>query len=193
MIGNDIVDLYVAAKESNWRRKGFLEKVFSKEEQVIIAKAPCKHQMVWLLWSFKEAAYKAHQRNFGHVPVLNWHRQKCHLKTLSENTASGRVEIEGSDYKISSDITPEYIHTIATSAESFIFKSVVSEGSGDTAKKRLLEKVSQGYAVSPEKLTVKKTSLGIPYIQYGNQTLCTEFSLSDHGRYSAFSLSLRIS
>ena len=33
MIGNDIVDLKQAAKDSNWQRPRFLDKVFTKHEQ----------------------------------------------------------------------------------------------------------------------------------------------------------------
>ena len=32
-IGNDIVDLNLAKTESNWQRKGFLEKQFTQKEQ----------------------------------------------------------------------------------------------------------------------------------------------------------------
>ena len=32
MIGNDIVDLNLAKTESNWQRKGFLEKQFTDSE-----------------------------------------------------------------------------------------------------------------------------------------------------------------
>jgi hypothetical protein len=33
MIGNDVVDLALAQKESNWKRKGFLNKLFTSVEQ----------------------------------------------------------------------------------------------------------------------------------------------------------------
>ena len=33
MIGNDIVDLNLAKTQSNWQRKGFLERQFTKKEQ----------------------------------------------------------------------------------------------------------------------------------------------------------------
>ena len=33
MIGNDIIDLSAAKLESNWQRRGFLEKQFTKNEQ----------------------------------------------------------------------------------------------------------------------------------------------------------------
>ena len=36
MIGNDIIDLAETRLRSNWKRPGFLEKVFSVEEQKII-------------------------------------------------------------------------------------------------------------------------------------------------------------
>ena len=36
MIGNDIVDLKLAKNQSNWQRKGFLEKQFTEEEQKTI-------------------------------------------------------------------------------------------------------------------------------------------------------------
>lgn len=72
MIGNDVVDLELAKKESNWKRKGFLDKLFTKAEQEIIQKAPNQEEMVWVLWSIKESVYKAYQRidyNEGFYPI----------------------------------------------------------------------------------------------------------------------------
>ena len=39
MIGNDIVDLQLAKKQSNWQRKGFLDKQFTVSEQEEIARS----------------------------------------------------------------------------------------------------------------------------------------------------------
>ena len=36
MVGNDLVDLQIAKSQSNWRRKGFLEKQFTIKEQQLI-------------------------------------------------------------------------------------------------------------------------------------------------------------
>ena len=58
MLGNDIVDLQLAAKQGNWRRKGYLQKIFTSQEQDLISNATDQNQIVWLLWSMKEAAYK---------------------------------------------------------------------------------------------------------------------------------------
>lgn len=72
MIGNDVVDLVLAQKESNWKRKGFLNKLFTSLEQDFIQKAPNQDEMVWMLWSIKESVYKAYQRinyNEGFYPI----------------------------------------------------------------------------------------------------------------------------
>ena len=58
MIGNDVIDLELTRIESNWQRKGFLEKLFSVREQKMIQNAENSELMVWNLWSRKEAAYK---------------------------------------------------------------------------------------------------------------------------------------
>ncbi len=68
MIGNDVVDLQLAKTQSNWQRKGFLEKQFTEEEQQTILNSENPFLQVWLFWSMKEAAYKCyvqeHQKRF---------------------------------------------------------------------------------------------------------------------------------
>jgi hypothetical protein len=39
VIGNDIVDLALARKESNWKRPGYLNKIFTTKEQLLISSA----------------------------------------------------------------------------------------------------------------------------------------------------------
>lgn len=193
MIGNDIIDLSLAGRESNWERKGFLEKVFSREEQVMVLTAQNSGQMVWLLWSFKEAAYKAHQRLYGHPPILNWLRQKCKLTSLTKFSASGEVNINGKNYFTSSLITSEYIHTTAAKDNKTPLQNVLFEGPSEVTKKQLLKQISDHFSVHYSKLSFHSNKLGIPYIQYKNKSFFTDFSFSDHGRYSGFSVSLRIS
>lgn len=62
MIGNDIVDLKLAKIESNWRRRGFLDKIFTRHEQELILNDSNPEIMVWNLWTRKEAAYKIWNR-----------------------------------------------------------------------------------------------------------------------------------
>ena len=63
-LGNDIIDLNLAKTQSNWERKGFLEKQFTEQEQEIILNSTNSFLQVWLFWSMKEAAYKCYTQEF---------------------------------------------------------------------------------------------------------------------------------
>lgn len=108
MIGNDIVDLVLAKKESNWRRKGFLDKIFTPKEQLLISNMVDPEVMVWNLWTRKEAAYKIYNRETGvrgYFPLQ--------LECFYENSISGTVCIKGKTYFTKTEISEDSIHTIA--------------------------------------------------------------------------------
>jgi len=110
MIGNDIVDLDLARKESNWRRKGFLEKIFTSHEQQLIHDYLNPELMVWNLWSRKEAAYKIYNRKTGISGYFPW-RLQCRY----ENEFSGTVAIDDFIFYTQTQITDSFIHSIAVS------------------------------------------------------------------------------
>lgn len=58
MIGNDIIDLDLAHSESCIYRKGWMDKLFTIQEQCFIHEACDSELTAWLLWSMKEAVYK---------------------------------------------------------------------------------------------------------------------------------------
>jgi len=101
MIGNDVVDLVLAKKESNWKRKGFLDKLFTTLEQNLISKATNQEEMVWMLWSIKESVYKAYQRinyNEGFYPIkikiLAINNQNESIIELFETIFHGKTSID---------------------------------------------------------------------------------------------------
>ncbi|MFA9191657.1 4'-phosphopantetheinyl transferase superfamily protein [Flavobacterium sp. FZUC8N2.13] len=109
MIGNDIVDLALARKESNWKRKGFLDKIFTQKEQWLIANAQNPEVMVWNLWSRKEAAYKIYNRETGireYIPMQ--------LVCYYENETTGTVFCNERVYYTETIITNVSVYTIAT-------------------------------------------------------------------------------
>ncbi|MBW4361782.1 4'-phosphopantetheinyl transferase family protein [Flavobacterium taihuense] len=110
MIGNDIVDLDLARKESNWQRKGFLEKIFSLEEQYLIHNDSNPEIMVWNLWSRKEAAYKIFNRNTGISGYFPW-RLNCSYEDLN----SGTVIVSDFVFHTQTQITDSYVYSIAVS------------------------------------------------------------------------------
>ena len=108
MIGNDIVDLNLAKTESNWRRKGFLEKQFTDFEIKEILSSVNPFMQVWLFWSMKEAAYKCYTQEYQ---KRFFAPKKFSCKIVSNS--KGIVQIEDEIYLTKSTITENYIHTIA--------------------------------------------------------------------------------
>ena len=121
MIGNDVVDLVLAQKESNWKRKGFLNKVFTPFEQELIQQAPNQEEMVWMLWSIKESVYKAYQRikyNEGFYPTK--------IKVLKINSKNESIiQLFDTIFYGKTAITTDSINTITLLNEAD-FKNVIN-------------------------------------------------------------------
>ncbi|HWR94554.1 MAG TPA: 4'-phosphopantetheinyl transferase superfamily protein [Flavobacterium sp.] len=112
MIGNDVVDLALAQKESNWKRRGFLDKIFTQNEQFLILNAKNPDAMVWNLWSRKEAAYKIYNRQTnirGYFPL----QLECFDLEITNEFILGKVVIKNRIYYTKTEINPEFINTIA--------------------------------------------------------------------------------
>lgn len=159
MIGNDIVDLAFARQESNWKRKGFLDKIFTEKEQLLITNAMNSEAMVWNLWSRKEAAYKIYNRQTlirGYFPL----QLECFdLETIAGITF-GKVTIKQQVYYTKTIITSRFINTIAV-------ENVKDFDAIKTLKNR---KNIQKIGGIPS-LFAKKTSVSRP------------LSISHHGRF----------
>ena len=108
MIGNDVVDLALAKAESNWQRKGYLNKVFTTKEQNLIYFAQDPTLMVWILWSRKEAVYK----------ILRQKGESRGFYPLSINCTneSGLVFYKDSVFYSTTQIRNNCIHTIAVTS-----------------------------------------------------------------------------
>lgn len=117
MIGNDIVDLALAKKESNWQRKGFLDKIFTQKEQLLIANTDNPESMVWNLWTRKEAAYKIYNRQSnirGYFPLQ--------LECFYESETLGTVYCNGNTYCTETKISDDSIYTIAVIEKEYLIQ-----------------------------------------------------------------------
>ncbi|RZJ67346.1 MAG: 4-phosphopantetheinyl transferase family protein [Flavobacterium sp.] len=119
MIGNDVIDLELAAVQSDWRRKGFLEKLFSKSEIHLIKTSQNADVSVWDLWSRKEAAYKIFNRQTG-IRAFNPQHFVCE-NLESEST----VRYENAAIFSRTEIQNDSIHTIAVSDKCY-FSRILS-------------------------------------------------------------------
>ncbi|MGB7786177.1 MAG: 4'-phosphopantetheinyl transferase superfamily protein [Salinimicrobium sp.] len=190
MIGNDVVDLQLAARQSDWRRNGFLEKVFSAEERLQISAAKDPEKLVWLFWSMKEAAYKAHQRRCNLPRKLNWQDFSCSLNKIGDCAASGVVRIAESEFFTASEIARNYIYTSAEASELRGVKNGIFETSSAEMKQLFLQEISEVYKLPREQLQLEKNTHGIPFVAYRKMPFFEGFSFSGHGRYCAFSMAV---
>ena len=110
MIGNDIVDLALARKESNWKRIGFYDKIFTPKEQSFINLSENQEIEVWNLWSRKEAAYKIYNRQ-TQIRKYNPKQFEC----FDLNFEIGKVGFGNQVFYTKTEITTDYIYTIAVS------------------------------------------------------------------------------
>ncbi|MEO7523254.1 MAG: 4'-phosphopantetheinyl transferase superfamily protein [Ferruginibacter sp.] len=108
MIGNDLVDLHCASIESNWERKGFLDKLFTASEKDKIYSSADPFLQVWKYWTMKEAAYKIYSRMTG---IRNFAPSKL-CCAIGEHTY-GTVLTDGLRFHTRTDVNVNYIHTTA--------------------------------------------------------------------------------
>lgn len=196
MIGNDIVDLAQAGHDSNWQRRGFLEKLFTPHEQQLIHSATDPNQMVWLLWSMKESAYKAivrqTERRFFAPQTL-----PCSGLSVGAETATGSVCYDKVWYRTTSLITGQYISTVASEAngnQSIDGQVVTFERVDYACQHRVIREAvkhhfTSRFSVSQCRIVVQKNAAGVPslVIQDGfGRTTNRMLSLSHHGQYGAF-------
>lgn len=129
MIGNDVVDLALARKESNWKRRGFLQKIFTEKEQLQIFNAENPEVKVWELWSRKEAAYKIWNRK-SKVRLFNPMKFECSDK----DSDIGKVSFENQVYFTKTDFSNVRISSIAVSEKSGFDKMIHLENRNGIVK-----------------------------------------------------------
>lgn len=159
MIGNDVIDILQSRKESNWRRKGFIEKIYIPDEQLLIANAADPEIMVWILWSMKEAAYKVYNRQ---TKIREYIPQKlvCSLASQTHDSITGSVICSGKTFHTNTILSQDYIHTIAVSHFDDLSK-----------------------VIEIEKKTISKDQNGLPYLSNTLQNTIQDVSVSHHGRF----------
>lgn len=159
MIGNDVVDIIQSRQESNWQRKGFLEKLFTTSEHLLIAQSAEPETMVWLLWSMKEAAYKIYNRQ---TKIREYIPKKlvCTISSKENNYFFGQVICGENRYHTKTFMAIDnFLHTIAV--PSFDDLKHVQE---------------------IERKSIIKDENGIPYLQI-HADIIQDVSISHHGRF----------
>ncbi len=188
MIGNDIIDLSIPVSKK-WNSKRYLDKLFDFEEQGIIKESENPKITMLLLWSLKEAAYKAHQRRFSLPRKYNPLAFHCKLTCRDQSRSQGSVEIEKYTYSTSSIINNAFIHSVA----SIEMESVASQkiyGSNKNAYEVILKDFSLLLKEPIANLKIEKDKNLIPILLGDVLKLEHAFSTSHHGNYAAHVIAL---
>ena len=130
MIGNDVIDLELAKTESNWQRKGFLNKIFTENEKILIEKSQNQELMVWNLWSRKEAAYKIWNRQTG-IRKYNPVQFECFNVELEIGFVVFKKEL----YFTKTEVSKYFIHTISVLKKADFKKIETLKNSTNIIKK----------------------------------------------------------
>jgi phosphopantetheinyl transferase (holo-ACP synthase) len=159
MIGNDVVDLLQSRKDSNWKRKGYIEKIFNPEEQLYISNASDPEIMVWALWSMKEAAYKVYNRK---TKVREYIPKKlnCFIESQNRIFITGKVICSENTFHTKTILSNDFIHTVAVS----FFDDLNN-------------------VIEIENKAIDKDKNGIPFLAGGLQNIAQDVSISHHGRF----------
>ncbi|MDP5081081.1 MAG: 4'-phosphopantetheinyl transferase superfamily protein [Winogradskyella sp.] len=188
MIGNDIVDLAEAKRMSNWQRPGFLEKLFTPQEQQLIQNSEQQFLMVWRLWSMKEAAYKLYTQLH---PSRFYNPKQFHCEI---NNSEGKVRYNLFSCEVKTKITSQYIISEARlvsmdmTSECIKLNESSPQHQSEVVKNALLGKIAQHYRILKTDLKLIKSDFGIPSVYQNAKKLNISVSISHHGNYGAYAI-----
>lgn len=184
MIGNDVIDFSLAREINSFRRSRLYRKLFSAKEQEALENAEDRDLLFWKFWAMKEAAYKAHQRRFGLPRSFEPVQFQCSISAGKEAVHVGELQ-----YNIQISVFQDHLQCIALGLPGERFQQEISPTSAET-KEKLFAAVSTLKAIPKEKIYIEKDKDFIPHLMYRSRPLNCSFSLSHHGNFSAYALSL---
>lgn len=180
MVGNDLVDLEKAAAESNWKRKGYLEKLCSTHEQQLIWQAQDPSLLFWIIWTMKESVYKIINRQTqirSYAPLT----LSCINIVLNAKDATGMVNYQGETFHTFTEIKDHLVHSIAAAAATQLAQVNVQHLKNRKDYMEDFNQSSKDYQLS------KKN--GLPAMTNSLTGLKHAVSISHHGRYLAIAYS----
>lgn len=187
MIGNDIIDLSLANVQSIWRRKGYLDKLFSDEERKMIMTSSEPDILIWRLWSMKESAYKA-QLRCENLIRFNPIAYECQIL----NKRMGNVFYQGKKYVAVSDVLGQYVYTEVRRLKHDLnhFSEVIEKRGNQLESKSLYSALVSNLASKKgwprTEIRIEKNPLGIPEVYLTGQKTSVLCSFSHHGAYGAY-------
>ncbi|MCA0131219.1 4'-phosphopantetheinyl transferase family protein [Winogradskyella alexanderae] len=185
MVGNDIVDIELAKRQSDWQRPRYLDKIFNLQEQQLIYASNEPTIMVWKLWSMKEAAYKLYTQ----VCPSRFYNPKaftCNLKNgetvryksfLCETNTKTTIHYILSEARLKNKLTTSKVINL---------ENISHMNQGKTFEKEALKLFATERKYLEKNLKYAKTPFGVPLIYYKSKKY--NISISHHGKFGAIAI-----
>ncbi|AVR46366.1 hypothetical protein C7S20_14440 [Christiangramia fulva] len=180
MIGNDLIDFKAASKNSRLLNARFRKKAFTPGEEKFIDESDYPEKTFWTIWSMKEAAYKARQRETNSPPKLNPVKFECFP---SDDLKSGIVRAFGKIYHSKTQFSKIYIHSIASAEDNIQFFLKFYSKNSDY-KARFSSLISRKFLPGIE-ISVEKNTFKIPSFHLKDSTGTLPVSISHDGNLAA--------
>jgi phosphopantetheinyl transferase (holo-ACP synthase) len=204
-IGNDIVAHHHPRCIGKCDDPYFLNKILTPDEVDFLSRSAQKHELLWVYWTIKEAAYKLScflgNRNKFHAKQFSVSLESSFLDEaiflehenqalINEHKASATVQFEGVLFYAKTLVTPHFVHSMAapTAADFEGFVSITSHKSIDkndysSQVRQFTKQRLRHFGVQYE--SIKKDKDGIPFLVY-NGGLEKYISLSHDQQFISF-------
>jgi len=188
MIGNDIIDLSDPESSPNACHSRFDRRVFSVDEFEALSSDYSEVQRRWILWSAKEAAYKAARRVSADVSFS----PLCFVVDL-DRALCGSVQHEGYSWMVRVEVERDCVHAVVGQADAFpeiisaTRRLTTSELCDPSAGVRrfAIESIAEALGVARSDLQIE--SMGrIPQLIWVGPDVRASISLSHHGWFVGF-------
>ena len=188
MIGNDIVDLADSETRSGACHSRFDRRVFSPAELELLATTRSRVRMRWILWSAKEAAYKA-ARQACATTVFSPSRFVVRLNgALHGFVCHGsrrwivRIRLDGDC--VHAVVNDEKFHADTIWGA----RRLTAEEQGDPsqgARRLAVATVAARLGLPAAQLRIERSGR-IPQLRFDSAALRADLSLSHHGSFAGF-------
>ncbi len=202
LVGNDVVDFAAPGNVGKSGDSRFCRRVFTAEEQALIAGSTCPDELLWTIWAAKEAAYKAVSRDDPAVSSVPRCYQIIHgdgAQFISHGkincAPSPWISTPRGELALWIDVTKERVHAVTAGSEAdldLLCRRVDRlDGAGDPAtvvRENIIREIARCIGCSTGDLRVVKdpTGPGAPRVLLCGRLLTVWISLSHDGRFTAF-------
>ena len=199
LVGNDVVDLHDPESRPEALHPRFDARVFTSDEREALGVSAFPHSLRWTLWAAKESAYKVSKKL---DPAVRFLPKDFEVRRIAEGGEGGSVVVhETGPFDVRLDRTDEWVRAVATitavsapSAHRLVCAGIERlEGPGADPSRTVRElacaAIGSRVNVPPGQVRIA-TDRGIPVALWRNRRLPVDLSLSHHGRFVAWAITL---